>query len=171
MQCARSVLLILMLLAGSLSPPLLRGQGLANAPPGERAQPFYLEQNYPNPVDPDTWIPFYLEDSLFENGDSVVVTIRIFNILRQAVAIPEAPEHPSGPSRILNLAFTEPGRKIAYWDGKDTAGRRVPTGVYYCQLVVENQPRSSTRKITVVNPRRRRTLFPWFGHEQRDRPR
>lgn len=163
MPCTRSVLLILMLLAGSLSPPALRAQESDNGSTTEQSQGFYLEQNYPNPVNPETWIPFHLEESLFRDSDSVTVTIRIFNILRQVVAIPQAVNHPDGPARLLNLTFTGPGRKIAYWDGKDTAGRRVPTAVYYVQLVVDDSPRSSTRKITVLNPRRR-SLFPWFNH-------
>ena len=163
MPCARSVLLILLLLAGCLSPPALRAQERSSGSAVEQSQGFYLEQNYPNPVNPETWIPFHLEESLFQNGDSAVVTIRIFNILRQVVAIPLAVDHPDGRARVLNLTFTEPGRKVAYWDGKDTAGRRVPTAVYYVQMVVENQPRSSTRKITVLNPRRR-SLFPWIDH-------
>jgi hypothetical protein len=161
MPCARSVLLILLLLAGCLPPPALRAQEPRNGSAAEQSQGFYLEQNYPNPVNPETWIPFHLEESLFQNGDSAVVTIRIFNILRQVVAIPLAVDHPDGRARVLNLTFTEPGRKVAYWDGKDTAGRRVPTAVYYVQLVVENQTRSSTRKITVLNSRRR-SLFPWI---------
>lgn len=161
MPCARSVLLILLLLAGCLSPPALRAQEPRNGSAIERNRGFSLEQNYPNPVNPETWLPFHLEDSLFQNGDSAVVTIRIFNILRQVVAIPLAVDHPDGRARVLNLTYMEPGRKIAYWDGKDTAGRRVPTGVYYVELVVDGYTRPSTRKITVLNPRRR-SLFPWI---------
>lgn len=161
MPCARSVLLILLLLAGCLSPPVLGAQESRSELAVEQSQGFYLEQNYPNPVNPETWIPFHLEESLFQNGDTAVVTIRIFNILRQVVAIPLAVDHPDGRARVLNLTYTEPGRKVAYWDGKDTAGRRVPTAVYYVQMVVGDETRSSTRKITVLNPRRR-SLFPWI---------
>lgn len=163
MLCARSVLLILLLLAGCLSPPIVGAQEARDAAAVERSQGFYLEQNYPNPVNPETWLPFHLEESLFQNGDSAVVTIRIFNILRQVVAIPQAVDHPEGRARVLNLTYSEPGRKVAYWDGKDTAGRRVPTAVYYVQMVVNGQAQSSTRKITVLNARRR-SLFPWIDH-------
>lgn len=170
MQHARTVLLILLLLAGSLSPPCLRAQESRDGPRAQESQDFWLEQNYPNPVNPETWIPFHLEDRLFEAGDSAVVTIRIFNILRQVVAIAETVDHSSGRrTRVINLPYKEAGRKVAYWDGKDSAGRRVPSGVYYCQLVVNDQPR--TRKMIVLNPRRRRNFFPWFGDSQEERPR
>lgn len=173
MPFGRSVLLILVLLAGSLSPPHLRAQAqeTARVPAAEPRTGFYLEQNYPNPVNPETWIPFHLEDSLFESADSVVVTIRIYNILRQMVAIPEAVDLPgSRRARAINLSYDGPGRKVAYWDGKDLAGRLVPSGVYYCQLSVNDQPRASTQKMIVLNSRRRRSLLPWFGNGS-DRPR
>jgi len=160
MQCARTVLLVLLLLAGSLSPPNLAAQARGD-PVSEQAQGFILEQNYPNPVNPETFIPFILEESLFRNADTALVTLRIYNILRQVVAIPEALDQPSGRRvRLINRAFTQPGRTIAYWDGRDAAGRRVPSGVYYYELVVNDAP--IVRKMIVLNDARRR-IIPWFG--------
>jgi hypothetical protein len=160
MQCPRTVLLVLLLLAGSLSPPDARAQSRGD-PPAEQESGFVLEQNYPNPVNPETFIPFRLEESLFRTADTAVVTLRVYNILRQVVAIPEALDHPSGRRvRLINSPFTEPGRTIAYWDGKDAAGRRVPSGVYYYELVVNDAP--LVRKMIVINEARRRGL-PWFG--------
>ena len=167
MRCTRPVLLILFLLAGSLSPPPLGGQEAKGRAVRQSEQGFYLEQNYPNPVNPETWIPFYLEDALFERSDSVVVSLRIVNVLRQVVAIPEAVDHPSGKRRrVFNLEYREPGRKVAYWDGRDIAGRLIATGVYYLELVVENRPQ--TRKIIVLNEQKRRSIIPWF-RRSRDR--
>src|SRR5690606_35675711 len=104
---ARSVLLILFLLAGSLSPPGLTAQGSpVTAQSAESDRGFVLEQNYPNPVSPETWIPFTLDPLLFSQGRTALVTIRIYNILNQVVAIPEAMEHPRGRgTRILNLEY------------------------------------------------------------------
>jgi hypothetical protein len=164
LRCARPVLLLLLLCAGSLPPPRALAQEAGPPPTAEPIRPFALEQNTPNPVDPDTWIPFYLDDSLFDGKDRVPVTIRIYNVLRQVVAIPEWIDASGKRQRIINLGFREPGRKLAYWDGKTLAGRRVPEGVYYYQLVVgDHTDRPLTRKLTVYK-RRRRGLLPWFGN-------
>jgi len=163
MRFVRPVLLILLLVAGSPSPPAARAQEGGPLTPQVDAPQFGLEQNYPNPVNPETWIPFTLGEPLFESRDSAVVSMRIFNVLRQLVAVPEAVDHPAGEGvRVLNLTYTAPGRHIAYWDGTDVNGRRVPSGVYYCQLVVDDQPQPQTRKVIVLNPRRRRSIIPWF---------
>lgn len=163
MRHRRSVLLILLLLAGSLSPPDARGQDARATLPVERVRGFSLEQNYPNPVNPETWIQFSLEDDLFLAQDSAVVTIRIFNSLRGLVAIPQAVDQARrGRVPILNLTYRAPGQKLAYWDGKDAAGRRVPTGVYYCEMVVEGHAEKHLRKLIVVNEERRRRIIPWL---------
>jgi hypothetical protein len=86
--------------------------------------------------------------------------MRVINILNQVIAIPEAVDHPSGRgTRIINLTYVEPGRKIAYWDGKDLAGQPVPSGVYYVQLVIDDVP--DTRKLIVLNNPRRGRILPW----------
>lgn len=158
MKSARSVLLIIFLLAGSSSPPL-HAQNVAESP--ETSRGFTLEQNYPNPVNPETFIPFLLEEELFANRESAVVSIRIVNILSQVVAIPEAMNHPSGEGTpVTNLTYAEPGRQLAFWDGLDITGRRAPSGAYYCLLIVNDQ--QQMRKLIVYNPERR-SGFPWIG--------
>src|SRR5690606_2324745 len=134
----RSVLLILVLLAGSLSPPAAaQEQELRSSPPLERGRTFQLEPNYPNPVSSETFIPFRLDSTLFRSQDSVVVSLRIVNQLSQVVAIPVV-MNGATPTRvpIINLPFGEPGRRIAYWDGRDQGGQALPSGVYYCQMQV-----------------------------------
>lgn len=162
MTRARPVLLILFLLAGSLPPPQLWGQSAESAPyTADDGQAFVLEQNFPEQANPETWIPFQLNPSLFQRTGEVTATIRIINILNQAIAIPEAVDHPGGVgTRVINLTYTEPGRKLAFWDGKTLDGREVPTGVYYIHLTVDGlQPQ--VKKFSVLNPRRRRSIFPW----------
>lgn len=171
MRRAPPVLLFLLVVFGLFSPPTLRAQEPAE-PPGQRqATGFRLEQNDPNPFTRDTYIPFYLEESLFQSGGTRLVTIQIFNLLNQLVAVPRAPDHPRGKNLpVQNLPYTDAGRKVAYWDGRDTKGRRVPYGVYYCQMVVSDQPQPRMVKLIVSPPRRRsRIPIPWFGSD-RGRP-
>jgi hypothetical protein len=157
-----SVLLLLLVVYGFLSPPGARAQETpTDSLPVLPEKPFRLEQNDPNPVNPETWIPFILDEELFEDGQPAVVSIRIYNILRQLVAIPTAVDHPRGRNvPVSGLRYTEPGRKVAYWDGRDLNGQRVPASLYYCELVVDGQ--SDFIRITVVDPRRRSRFFPPF---------
>lgn len=100
-----------------------------------------VRQNYPNPFNPTTRIPFELDASVFESGRPVEVTIRIFNVLHQLVAVPEALDHPAG-SRVAvdRLAYATPGLKEAFWDGLDTSGRKVASGLYYYQVLLNGRP-------------------------------
>src|SRR5215213_8076501 len=156
---APPVLLLLLVICGFLGPPGIRAQDSGSGvQPVIESKGFRLEQNYPNPANPETYIPFYLEESLFAHGETRVVSIRIVNIFRQLVAIPLAVGHPRGRNvPVNNLRYTEPGRKVSFWDGRDLNGRPVPTGVYYCELVVDGK--SDYFRITVIQPRRR-SRFP-----------
>ena len=78
-----------------------------------------LWQNYANPFNPDTWIPYQLS----KGAD---VTIRIYNVTGQLV-------------RVLNLGHKPAGfyfskAQAAYWDGRSEAGERVSSGMYFYQL-------------------------------------
>lgn len=159
MHGARTVLPILLLLAGSLSPPALHAQEGRSDGSLQAGQDFRLEQNYPNPVTSETWIPFTLEERLFESSDSVVVSLRIVNVLGQVVALPVTAKEGKGRlQRVFNLIVRAPGRMVAYWDGRDPAGKPVPTGMYYGELTVNNRP--GVRKIVVLRPSRGRSIFP-----------
>ena len=135
---------------------LLLGLGFFTAPAAgqssdpDRGRGFQLEQNYPNPFNPVTRIPFVLQESLFAGGRPVEVTVRIYNSLLQLVAIPTALNHPAGNGvRVEKLMYTTPGRYEAFWDGLDKDDRKVASGVYIVQLVI-NGERAHIR-ITVAN--------------------
>ena len=101
---------------------------------------FRLEQNYPNPFNPETRIPFELSEELFADGGTVVVSVRIFNILQQFVASPVALGHPGGEGLpVLQLEYTSPGDYVAYWDGRDRNGNSVASGFYFVQMVVNGK--------------------------------
>jgi hypothetical protein len=96
-----------------------------------------LRENYPNPFFPATTIPFVLHEELCERGYQPLVSLRIYNVLAQIVAVPvllnSNGEHLDG----LRLRC---GVHEAYWDGKFVNGRRDLTpGVYYAQLLVDGQ--------------------------------
>jgi hypothetical protein len=109
-------------------------------PSGKQDSGFELKPNYPNPFNPETKIPFVLYESLFEGGERVVVSIRIFNVLQQFITAPTALNHPHGEGvPVLDLEYPFPGRFEAYWDGRDERGRQVASGVYFVQLTVNGK--------------------------------
>jgi hypothetical protein len=107
-----------------------------------------LHRNYPNPFNPETTIPFTLDESLWQGGDRPVVSLRIFNILAQLVAVPIL--QGSGESlENVRLSWNGTGEYTAYWDGKvRSTGRDAASGVYVYQLVVNGK--AHTKKMTIV---------------------
>lgn len=78
-----------------------------------------LLQNFPNPFNPETWIPYQLSES----GH---VVIRIYNAAGQLI-------------RSLDLGFKHAGyynekELSAYWDGRNEDGEQVSGGVYFYQI-------------------------------------
>ena len=78
-----------------------------------------LLANYPNPFNPETWIPY----DLAEDSD---VEIEIYNVKGERV-------------RQLSLGFQGAGSyrsrsRAAYWDGRNAVGESVASGVYFCVL-------------------------------------
>jgi hypothetical protein len=145
-QLRRSLGVSFAILALAGASPLVAQQGppVDGLPAG-----FGLEQNYPNPFNPETRIPFVLSEELFVDGRAPVVTIRIYNILQQVVAVPTALRHPLGEGvAVAGLEYPAPGRYEAFWDGTDRNGRQVASGIYLMQLVVNGA--SQTRKMYVT---------------------
>ena len=148
MRRVLSVLSALLLMTG-VSVSLSSAQEPGKPATSGRTNGFQLEQNYPNPFNPETKIPFVLGEELFADGRPVVVTLRIFNLLQQVVAIPVALGHPSGEGVQLNqLEYYQPGRYEAYWDGTDQSGHQVASGIYFMQLTVNGV--SQNRKMYVL---------------------
>lgn len=96
-----------------------------------------LCRNYPNPFNPETFIPFRLDGELFASGSKPVVSIRIYNVLAQLVAVPIL----QGSGEKLDqlaLAWNGTGNFTAYWDGKYQAtDREAASGVYVYQLTIQ----------------------------------
>jgi flagellar hook assembly protein FlgD len=85
----------------------------ANAPQ------WYLLANFPNPFNPETWIPYAIKDG-------VDVTIRIHDVSGRLI-------------KTLSLGYQSPGfytsqDKAAYWDGRNEAGEQVSSGIYFYNI-------------------------------------
>ncbi len=107
-----------------------------------------LHRNYPNPFNPETTIPFSLDQDLWEGGEQPVVSLRIYNILAQLVAVPIL-QGSGEPLDNVSLAWNGTGEYAAYWDGKVVgSGREAASGVYVYQLVVNGQAQS--KRMTIV---------------------
>ena len=90
-------------------------------------------QNYPNPLNPETWIPFQLAE------DSEVI-IRIYSATGQLI-------------RFLDLGHRAAGLHVtkgrsAYWDGRTDAGESVSSGIYFYNIQTAGY--STTRKMMVA---------------------
>ncbi len=133
---------------------------LGSAPSGLRAQdadePVSLGRNYPNPFNPETFIPFKLQAQLFVGGQRPVVTLRIYNVLAQLVSVPIL-QGSGDKLENLPLAWNGNGDFTAYWDGKyQTTDREAASGVYVYQLSVrwndngKMKSQTTSQKMTVM---------------------
>ena len=92
-----------------------------------------LMENYPNPFFPTTTIPFSISEEVCSRGHQPVVSLRIYNVLVQVVAIPVltngAGARPAVTERLDSLRL-RCGGYHAYWDGKylDGRGEATPGG-------------------------------------------
>ena len=89
--------------------------------------------NYPNPFNPETWIPYRLAKDAF-------VTVTIYD-QRGRVVRDIAVGH-----RIA--AVYESRSKAIYWDGRTDLGERVASGIYFYTLTAGDY--SATRKMVIL---------------------
>ena len=104
-------------------------QLLATARP-EKTQLF---ANYPNPFNPETWIPYEL-------ATDTHVTITIYNTQGVVIRTLQFGHQSAG-------YYTERDR-AAYWDGRNALGEQVASGLYFYQL--ETDEMSSMRKMVIL---------------------
>ena len=91
-----------------------------------------LLPNYPNPFNPETWIPYQL-------SEPAEVTLRIYSVNGILV-------------RTLALGHTPAGiyqsrSRAAYWDGRNDVGESVASGIYFYTLTIGDF--TATRKLTI----------------------
>ena len=91
-----------------------------------------LLQNFPNPFNPETWIPFRLTDE----SD---VTIQIYNPTGQLVRRLSPGTLPAGD-------YASQAQAV-YWDGRNQTGEPVSSGVYL--YTIQAGDFSATRKMLI----------------------
>ena len=92
-----------------------------------------LGQNFPNPFNPETWIPYQLEKS-------ADVVLQIYDTS-------------GGIVRTIDLGFKPQGfymtrSTAAYWDGRNNMGEQIASGVYFYSL--QTPDFSATRKMLIL---------------------
>ena len=88
-------------------------------PPKELPKAFALFQNFPNPFNPETWIPYQLAEATF-------VDIRIYDSQGRLVR-----QIPLGKK---DAGYYTTKETAAHWDGRDNLGQVVASDVYFYQL-------------------------------------
>ncbi len=92
-----------------------------------------LLANYPNPFNPETWIPYRLAEDAF-------VTLTIYDLSGQVVRTLDV--------GLQVAAVYENRSKAIYWDGRNGLGEQVASGVYFYHLSAGDY--SATRKMVIL---------------------
>ena len=92
-----------------------------------------LLPNYPNPFNPETWLPYQL-------ATPTEVALSIYSIEGRLVRMLDLGHQPAGVYRSKQRA--------AYWDGKNQFGEKVASGLYFYTLMAGNF--TATRKMLIA---------------------
>ncbi len=103
-----------------------------------------LKESSPNPISSSATLEFEIRSEVCQDGYQPTVSLRIYNVLVQVVAVPVLDKPPNPPIANLRLPC---GKHQARWDGLLADGEPARTGVYYAQLTVDGQ--RFTRKLIV----------------------
>jgi len=90
---------------------------------------FKLSQNFPNPFNPNTSIQFIL-------GQDELVSLNIFDIQGRLI------------NSLIHNTYYPSGYHNISWDGTNTIGTHVPSGMYIYKLIGENQ--TLTKKMVLM---------------------
>ena len=91
-----------------------------------------LHPNYPNPFNPETWIPYDL-------GEDAYVKIEIYNLMGELIHNQNIGHQKAGNYRSKQQA--------AYWNGRNSEGELVGSGIYYYCLITNHS--KSIRKMII----------------------
>ncbi len=110
-------------------------QGIANL---ERLLALFIPEetallhNYPNPFNPETWIPYQL-------SEPAEVTLRIYAVNGSLIRTLAFGQMPAG--------IYQTRTRAAFWDGKNNVGESVASGVYFYTLTAGDF--NATRKMLI----------------------
>ena len=136
--------LLFVLVLGAFMPSRSAAQGTSTQTGGGQGAGLQLGQNFPNPVNQDTRIPFIVGDGqgCTDSGRQYRVNLRIYNLLAQLVAVPVlqgGTGNAAGGESLENVLLTC-NQYVAYWDGKySQTGEDVASGIYLCRLEVDGK--------------------------------
>lgn len=91
-----------------------------------------LLANYPNPFNPETWIPYQLTDA----ADVTVTIYDVRGVIVRRVAVGHQP-----------AGYYTSRSRAAYWDGRNQTGEPVASGVYFYTLTAGDF--TATRKLLI----------------------
>jgi flagellar hook assembly protein FlgD len=99
----------------------------------QRVRETKLLPNYPNPFNPETWIPYQL-------AKAADVSVTIYDVGGHLV-------------RTVSVGFKPVGyyltrERAAYWDGRNETGEPVSSGVYFLQFVAGDF--TTTQRVVIV---------------------
>ena len=99
----------------------------------QRVEETKLLPNYPNPFNPETWIPYQL-------SEGSTVTVKIYDVSGSLV-------------RTIGVGHKSVGycltrEKAVYWDGRNGSGEPVGSGVYFYTLITDDY--TQTRRMVIV---------------------
>ena len=92
-----------------------------------------LLPNYPNPFNPETWIPYHL-------SHDAIVEVTIYDATGVPVRRLDLGHQPAG--------YYTDRTKAAYWDGRNENGESVASGVYFYQLRAADY--TATKRMVIV---------------------
>ena len=97
--------------------------GIATDGGGESSIPraFALHQNYPNPFNPATSIVVDIPSGRGGAGEAVKARLAVYDMRGRCV-------------RILMDSKKKPGRYVIHWDGRDSRGGRMGSGLYFYRM-------------------------------------
>ena len=92
-----------------------------------------LLPNYPNPFNPDTWIPYQL-------SEGSTVTVKIYDVTGSLVRTIEVGHKPVG--------YYLTRERAVHWDGRNEKGEPISSGVYFYTLNTDTY--TQTRRMVIV---------------------